>query len=36
LNVCKPCTSTVEHVNICTRCRDINIEAIDVHLAMIK
>jgi hypothetical protein len=36
LNVCKPCTSTVEHVNICTRCRDINIEAIDDHLAMIK
>jgi chromosome segregation ATPase len=27
LNACKPSTSTVEHVSICTRCRDINIEA---------
>jgi chromosome segregation ATPase len=36
LNVCKPSTSFVEHVTICTRCRDINIEAIDDHLAMIK
>jgi hypothetical protein len=36
LNVCKPSTSTVEHVTICTRCRDINVEAIDNHLAMIK
>jgi hypothetical protein len=36
LNVCKPFTSTVEHVSICTRCRDINIEAIDDQLAMIK
>jgi chromosome segregation ATPase len=36
LNVCKPSTSTVEHVSICTRCRDINVEAIDDHLAMIK
>jgi hypothetical protein len=36
LNVCKPSTSTVEHVFICTRCRDINVEAIDDHLAMIK
>jgi hypothetical protein len=36
LNVCKPFTSTVEHVTICTRCRDVNIEAIDDHLAMIK
>jgi chromosome segregation ATPase len=36
LNVCKPSTSTVEYVSICTRCRDINIEAIDDHLAMIK
>ena len=26
LNVCKPSTSTVEHVTICTRCRDVNIE----------
>jgi hypothetical protein len=36
LNACKPYTSTVEHVSICTRCRDINVEAIDDHLAMIK
>jgi hypothetical protein len=36
LNVCKPSTSTVKHVTICTRCRDINVEAIDDHLAMIK
>jgi hypothetical protein len=36
LNACKPSTSTVKHVSICTRCRDINIEAIDDHLAMIK
>jgi hypothetical protein len=36
LNVCKPSTSTVEHVTICTRCSDINVEAIDDHLAMIK
>jgi hypothetical protein len=36
LNACKPSTSTVEHVSICTRCRDVNIEAIDDQLAMIK
>jgi hypothetical protein len=36
LNACKPSTSTVDHVTICTRCRDIIIEAIDDHLAMIK
>jgi hypothetical protein len=36
LNVCKPSTSTVEHVSICTRCRYINVEAIDDQLAMIK
>jgi hypothetical protein len=36
LNACKPSTSTVEHVSICTRCRDINVKAIDDHLAMIK
>jgi hypothetical protein len=36
LNACKPSTSTVDHVTICTRCRDVNIEAIDDHLAMIK
>jgi DNA repair exonuclease SbcCD ATPase subunit len=36
LNVCKPSTSTIEHIFICTRCRDINVEAIDDRLAMIK
>jgi hypothetical protein len=36
LNTCKPSTSTVEHVNICTRCRDINVDAIHDHLALIK
>ena len=25
LNVCKPSTSTVDHVSICTRCRDVNV-----------
>jgi hypothetical protein len=36
LNNCKPSTSTVEHVSICTRCRDINVDAIHDHLALIK
>jgi hypothetical protein len=36
LNDCKASTSTVENVTICTRCRDVNVEAIDDHLAMIK
>jgi hypothetical protein len=36
LNVSKPSTSTIEHVTICTRCRDVNVGAIDDHLAMIK
>jgi hypothetical protein len=36
LNDCKPSTSTIDHVTICTRCRDINVEAIDDHIAMIK
>jgi hypothetical protein len=36
LNTCKPSTSTVEHVTICTRCRDVNIDAIHDHIAMIK
>jgi hypothetical protein len=35
-NVCKPSTSTIEHVTICTRCRDINVDAIHDHLALIK
>jgi hypothetical protein len=36
LNTCKSSTSTVEHVTICTRCRDINVDAIHGHLALIK
>jgi hypothetical protein len=36
LNACKPSTSTVEHVVICTRYRDINVDAIHDHLALIK
>jgi hypothetical protein len=36
LKSCKPSTSTVEHVAICTRCRDVNIDAIHDHIAMIK
>jgi prefoldin subunit 5 len=36
LRICKPSTSCIEHISICTRCRDINIEAIDDHLALIK
>jgi hypothetical protein len=36
LNVCKPSTSTVDHVSICMRCRDINVDAIHYHLDLIK
>jgi prefoldin subunit 5 len=36
LNVCKPTISTVEHVSICTRCRDVNVDAINDHIAFIK
>jgi chromosome segregation ATPase len=36
LNVCKPSTSSVDHVSICTRCRDINVDAIHDQLALIK
>jgi hypothetical protein len=36
LKSCKPSTSTVEHISICTRCRDINVDAIHDHLALIK
>jgi hypothetical protein len=36
LNVYKPSTSIVDHVSICTRYRDINVEAINDHLAPIK
>jgi hypothetical protein len=36
LNACNVSTSTVEHVTICTRCRDVNIDAMNDHIAMIK
>jgi prefoldin subunit 5 len=36
LKSCKPSTSSVDHVTICTRCRDVNIDAIHDHLALIK
>jgi hypothetical protein len=36
LNACNVSTSTVEHVTICTRCRNVNIDAMNDHLAMIK
>jgi seryl-tRNA synthetase len=36
LNACKPSTSTVDHVSICMRCRDINVDVIHDHIAMIK
>jgi hypothetical protein len=36
LKACKPSTSIVDHVTICTRCRDINVDAIHDHLALIK
>jgi hypothetical protein len=36
LKSCKPSTLSVDHVSICTRCRDINVGAIHDHLALIK
>jgi hypothetical protein len=36
LKSCKPSTSTIEHVSICTRCRGVNIDAIHHHIALIK
>jgi hypothetical protein len=36
INDCKPSTSTVDHVTICTRCRDINVDVIHDHLALMK
>jgi hypothetical protein len=36
LNACHVPTSTVEHVTICTRCRNIDVNAMNDHLAMIK
>jgi hypothetical protein len=36
LKSCKPSTSIVDHVSICMRCRDINVDAIHDQLALIK
>jgi hypothetical protein len=36
LNASQPSTYSVDHVTICTRCRDINVDAIHDHLALIK
>jgi hypothetical protein len=36
LNVCHVPTSTVEHVIICTRCRDVDVNVMNDHLAMVK
>jgi uncharacterized protein (UPF0332 family) len=36
LNACNVSTSTIEHVTICTRYREVNIDVMDDHLAMIK
>jgi DNA repair exonuclease SbcCD ATPase subunit len=36
LRSCKPSTSTVEHISICTRCRDVNVDDIHDHLDLIK
>ena len=36
LKSCKPSTSIVEHVSICTRCRDVDINAIHDHMVLIK
>jgi ubiquinone biosynthesis protein UbiJ len=35
LNVYKPSTSIVNHVTICTRCRDVNVDAIHDHIAQL-
>jgi hypothetical protein len=36
LNSCKPSTSTIEHVSICDRCRDVDINAIHDHMVLIQ
>jgi hypothetical protein len=36
LNACNVSTSIVEHVTICTRCRDVNIDDMNDQLAIIK
>jgi hypothetical protein len=36
LNACHVLTSTIEHVTTCIRCRDVDVNAMNDHLAMIK
>jgi chromosome segregation ATPase len=36
LNACKLSTSSVDHVTICTRCRDINVDTIHDHIAQLS
>jgi chromosome segregation ATPase len=36
LKTCKPSTSIVEHVSICARCRDVDINAIHDHMSLIN
>jgi hypothetical protein len=36
LKSCKPSTSIIEHTSICTRCRDVDVNAIHDHMALIK
>jgi predicted nuclease with TOPRIM domain len=36
LKLCKSSTSNVGHIAICTRCKDVNVEAIHDHLALVK
>jgi hypothetical protein len=36
LNACYVSTSTIEHVTICTICRDIDVDAKSDHLTLIK
>jgi hypothetical protein len=36
LNACNISTSTIEHVTICTRYRDVNIDVMNDHITIIK
>jgi hypothetical protein len=36
LNACNVSTSTIQHVTTCTRCSDVNIDAMNDHITMIK
>jgi hypothetical protein len=36
LKSCKPSTSIIEHTSICTRCRDVDVNAIHDHMTLIK